>query len=181
MIEPIGDLFAVDPGINKPGAALFRAGRLVAAEKVKVDKAWADLPDGDRAARVAEAVIRWGMGRDMSPRTLVYELPQVYRAAKSKGDPNDLIKVALVAANVSGMLRYAMAGRNVSLAIVAPKPSEWIGQTPKKISAGAEAWNSPRGYRIRRALSAEELVVVIPDDNAIDAAGLGLFALGRLV
>lgn len=179
-VEPIGDLLALDPGINKPGVALFRAGKLIAAERVKVDTAWSALGDGDRAARVAEVIMRWGIWRDMEPRTLVYELPQIYRASKSKGDPNDLIKVALVAAGVAGMLRYAMAGRDISLAILSPKPSEWIGQTPKKVCSGPAAWDSPRGYRIKRVLSADEILAVIPDDDAIDATGVGLWALARL-
>lgn len=180
LVEPIGDLLALDPGINKPGAALFRAGKLVAAERVRLDKDLASLPVGIRAARVADTIIRWGMATGMEPRALVYELPQIYQRPKSKGDPNDLIKVALVAANVSGMLRYALGGRDISMEVHSPLPAEWIGQCPKVVCSGPEAWNSPRGYRIKVALAPEELEVVIPDDNALDAVGLGLWALGRL-
>lgn len=179
-VEPVGDLFCLDPGINKPGVAIFRGGTLIAAEKVRIDPTWKDLPDGDRAARVAEAIVRWGVGKGMLPKNFVYELPQIYAAKKSKGDPNDLIKVALVAANVSGMLKYAMAGRDISMGILSPNPAEWIGQTPKKVCAGPEAWNSPRGYRIKRVLSPGEILCIVPDDNSIDAVGVGLWALGRL-
>lgn len=180
LVEPVGDLLALDPGILKPGVALFRAGKLIAAEKVKIDKDVADLPIGIRAARVADAIVRWGMARDMEPRALIYELPQVYARPKSKGDPNDLIKVALVAANVSGMLRYALGGRDIAMDVLSPTPAEWIGQCPKVVGVGPKTWDSPRGYRIRISLDVEEFPLVVADDNAIDACGLGLFALGRL-
>lgn len=180
LVEPVGDLLAIDPSIVKTGVALFRAGKLVSAERVRFDKDWASLDIGLRACRCADAVMRWGMARDMSPRTLVYELPQVYTASKSKGDPNDLIKTALVAANLTGMIRYAMAGRDISMNILAPHPSDWIGQIPKKVAAGPAAWDSPRGYRIKIALSPEEFAVIVPSDDSIDAAGIGLWALGRL-
>src|SRR4029077_11664595 len=88
LVQPVGDLLAVDPSLNGPGAALFRGGVLLSAERVPVDPDWAKLAIGDRAARVADAILRWGMAREMAPRALVYERPQVYTNKKSKGDPN---------------------------------------------------------------------------------------------
>lgn len=177
-VEHIGDLLAVDPGINKPGVALFRAGKLVSAERVKLDKDIAKLPIGMRAARVSDAIMRWGMARNMEPRNLVYELPQIYTREKSKGDPNDLVKVALVAANLSGALRYAMAGRNISMGILSPQPAEWLsGQCPKKETG--DPWDSPRGYRIKIRLTDEERSVVVATHDALDSVGIGLWALGR--
>ncbi len=185
-----GEVFAVDPGLNEPGAALSRGGKIIAAERVKVDKAWAKLPIGERAARVAEQIVRWGMAHNMEPRALVYEKPQVYSESrgKSKADPNDLVDIALVAANVSGMLRLAVAQRGVCLQILSPKPAEWIGRLPKHKTG--DPWETPRGIRIRSRLDMDmvpefratgpEFASIIPSHDAVDAVGLLLWAMGRL-
>src|SRR5690606_24449015 len=118
--------------------------------------------------------------------TIAFECPQWYERAKSKGDPNQLAGVAGVAANVCGMLH-----RNNPV-ILSPKPAEWIGQISKvcptckgkakrKCSdCHGSAWETPRGRRIRSRLSPAELALVPDQNDAIDAVGIGLWALGRL-
>lgn len=175
-----GELLALDPSVVKPGAALFRGGRLVQAERVKIDPTFKDLPFGDRCLRVASAVMRWGIALDMCPRTFVYELPRWYdsRAGKTKGDPNDLRGLIGVASALAGQLSLAVAMRDVTLTILSPEPAEWIGQLPK--STTGDPWASPRGLRIRSRLSPEEILAVSPSHDAIDAVGIGLWAMGRL-
>lgn len=186
-----GDVFAVDPALNEPGAALARGGKIIAAERVKTDKSWTKLDVGERAARVAEAIVRWGMAHNMEPRAVVYELPQVYSQVKgkSKVDPNDLVHIALVAANVSGILRLALAPRGIAVRILSPTPAEWIGSLPKK--KVGDPWVTPRGIRIRsrldaemaaeaRALGGPEFESIVPSHDAVDAVGLLLWAMGRL-
>lgn len=173
-----GELFALDPSLNGPGAALFRGGKLVAAERVKVDKTWTKLDIGERASRVAEAVMRWGVGHNMEPRVLVYERPQVYTREKSDGDPNDLIAIALVAGEFGGMLRMAMAARNVSLVQFAPTPNDWTGNIPK--AKKGDPWESARARRVRARLTDEEFAAVVPSHDAIDAVGIGLWRMGLL-
>ncbi len=175
-----GELLALDPGLNKPGVALFRGGKLVAAERVKIDRSYAHLPFGERCVRVAADIMRWGMGHNMSPRTFVYERPQIYdsRAGKGKGDPNDLLGLVGVASAVAGQLSLAMAMRDVCLSVLSPTPAEWIGQLPK-IETG-DPWASPRGIRVRSRISTEEFTSILPSHDAVDATGIGLWAMGRL-
>lgn len=101
---------------------------------------------------------------------LVIEKPQVYRATRSKGDPNDLIELAI------------LVGRYVERCtgeVTLVSPAEWKGQVTKHIHA----------HRIIDALSLDELHVmqnaeqITPKGdrhNMIDAIGLGLWKLGRL-
>lgn len=178
MIDPVGDLLAFDPGALHPAAALFRAGVLRCAERVKIDSAWADLPVVDRCVRIAGNAVRWAIALDASPRVLVCEHPQVYRQSKSKGDPNDLLLLATINGALAGVLSYAAAGRDLGVTILSPTPREWVGQLPK--STTGDPWQSQRGVRIASRLSAAEREVCESSHDAIDACGLGLWALGRL-
>ena len=125
-----GDLIAIDPSVVKPGAALFRGGKLIAAERVRLDADLKELPFAGRCGRVAEAIVRWGIALEMHPRTLVYELPRFYsaRAGKTKGDQNDLRGLIAVSAEVAGILRMAAARRDEVLSVLAFEPAEWTGQ-----------------------------------------------------
>jgi hypothetical protein len=174
-----GELFALDPSLVKPGAALFRGGKLVAAERVKIDADLKSLPFGERCMRVAESLMRWGMGHNMNPRTLVYELPQFYdsRAGKSKGNPNDLRGLIATANAMAGMLSFAMAARDISLVVLAVEPDEWAGQVPKATTG--DPWASPRGVRIKSRLSDDEVTTILPSHDALDAVGIGLHTIGR--
>lgn len=178
MIDPVGDLLAFDPAANNPAGALFRGGILHCAERLSLDKSWKELPPLDRCVRIAAHAVRWAMAMDAVPRVLICEHPQIYRAAKSKGDPNDLILLATINGALGGILSYAAAGRDQGVVMLSPTPAEWIGQLPK-VTTG-DGWKSPRGERIRGKLSVAERAVCDGTHDAIDATGLGLFALGRL-
>lgn len=102
---------------------------------------------------------------------LAFEWPQVYRGAKSKGDPNDLPGLAGVGMAVAGMLPGLELVRS-------PTPAQWSGQLPK--STTGDPWASPRGQRVRSRLSPAELGLVQAQHDAIDAVAIGLWALGRL-
>lgn len=180
LVEPVGDLLTFDPGAEHPAAALFRGGVLLSAERVKLDPDWAGLPPLARAVRIAEASLRWAVGRAdcVEPRVLVCEHPQVYRASKSKGDPNDLILLATINGALAGALAMAVAKRDVGLVLLSPTPAEWAGQLPKATTG--DPWRSPRGLRIRERLTVDEAAVVQVTHDAIDAVGIGLHVLGRL-
>jgi len=102
-------------------------------------------------------------------QALIVELPQVYRAAESKGDPNDLIQVAVEVGR--WVERGTVCGSRVRLV----RPAEWKGQTPKEV----------HHRRVQRALGAQELAR-LPDlpktkaHNMMDAIGLGLWQLERM-
>lgn len=165
-----GYLLAVDPGMRYPAAALFLNGVLQKAERVKVPGAYADLPRGERCLRIVELIAAWtrSLTGGSCPR-VVYEFPQVYRAAKSKGSPNDLIPLAAIGGGVASYMNtYAHA----------PLPAEWIGSIPKAVSG--DPLDSPRGRLIWRLLSEAERLTVTLSHDSIDSIGLGLHGLGRL-
>jgi hypothetical protein len=186
-------LLSIDPGMNSPGVALFmpdpKGGPwpvLVAAARLASPRHLADNDAGQRWFYVADAIASWYFRTSSDHRDLVlaFEKPQWYQRAKSKGDPNDLVGVAGVAANVCGMLRPAK--------IYSPEPSVWIGQLSKVCKAckgvakkkclvcRGSAWETVRGQYIRKRLTADELAKCPDQNDAIDAVGIGLWASGRL-
>lgn len=182
--------------MNSPGVALFddAAGVLFRAGRVPIPDAVATFPDGARWLRVAHLIYTWlttesGINHIESRMITkaVFERPQFYTRAKSKGDPNKLVGVTGVAANLTGILSCHNA-----LNVFSPTPAEWIGQLSKvcPVCKGkakkkcpecrGSAWETPRGRYIRKRLSADELALVPDQNDAIDAVGLGLWALKRL-
>lgn len=97
---------------------------------------------------------------------LVIEVPQIYARSKSKGDPNDLIDLAV------------MVGRIISICDISYtlyRPREWKGQVPKDVMVS----------RIKGKLSKKELErITLPaktlQHNVFDAIGIGLKYLNRL-
>ncbi len=192
-------LLALDPGMNSPGIAVFCSSGLGHAERVVVPKEYAALEDGERWLRVAEAIARASVRAIRGQTTpscldVIFERPQWYAKAKSKGDPNQLAGVASVAACAVGILVNCFA-----LKVFSPKPAEWIGQLSKECpyckgrkgtgrgkkrvlcpECRGSDWETPRGRRIRSRLSPAELALVPDQNDAIDAVGLGLHHLGRL-
>jgi hypothetical protein len=163
---------ALDPGCDHPAGAVFDRGFLVRAERVGVPSKLEKVEIGERCRQIAELVLRWARGQvtcRAPVSALVYELPQVYRAGKSKGDPNGLIKLALVCGGVA---------TGLGVPTLSPCPHDWIGNI-KKTTKG-DPWHSPRGNLIQCRLNALERTVVQPTHDAVDAAGLGLWALDRL-
>ncbi len=180
-------IVAIDPGMCSPGVAVFdeHAGRLICAARVKAPDDFINFPAGYRWYMVANLIRDWLNQAVVVPSSiaLVFECPQWYQRGKSKGDPNQLVGIAGVAANVCGLMRPAV--------VKSPTPSEWIGQLPKTCRACGKnlkkcpackgsAWATPRGQRIRSRLTDAELALVPDQNDAIDAVGLGLWALGRL-
>jgi Holliday junction resolvasome RuvABC endonuclease subunit len=177
-------LLAIDPGMNSPGAAIFGASGLVDAGRVSIPSTFATMPDGARWMHVAACIVAWTSTYQID--AVVYERPQWYQRAKSKGDPNQLVGVAGVAANVTGML-----WRN-RLEVRSPTPAEWVGQLSKVcpvckgkakrkcLECHGSAWETPRGRRIHSRLTPAEIALVPDQNDAIDAVGIGLWALGRL-
>ncbi len=173
-----GELVALDPGLIHPAAALFRDGLLVAASRVRVPSRLAkDVRDvGERSRQVAALVCEWIVGhlrrgadgQPVPPSELVFERVQIYRAGRGKGDPNDLVPLAIISGAVAGIL---------GCRVVSPTPREWTGGISK--CEDGDPWASPRGGRVRRRLSDAELAAVTPSHDAVDAVGLGLWRLGR--
>lgn len=168
----MSELLAIDPGLRNPAGAIFRDDVLVAASRIKVSRDHHALPVGERCRQVAELVTRWYLDQAAGPPLLslvVIEWPQIYRAVKSKGDPNDLVPLAGLGVAIGALL---------GAEICSPTPAEWIGQR-KKVTTG-DPLASPRGAYIWERLTDAERSRVVLSHDAIDAVGLGLWRLGRL-
>lgn len=178
----MGDLVALDPSIGSSGLALFRAGVLRLARRVVVEKD-PEAPDecpASRCLRMAQRCAALVIDAGYAPRVIALEWPQIYRATKSAGDPNDLPGLAGVGMAFAGILALAMAGRDQTAIVQSWKPGEWAGQLPK--AKTGNAWDNPRGQRIKSRLSAEEILAAggpKAQHDILDAVGIGLFALNR--
>lgn len=183
-------LIGLDPGMNSPGIAVFSDGVLLRADRVQIPAAFANKQPGQRWSDVAHLISAFAgkyLGGPQPGVSLVFECPQWYQRGKSKGDPNDLVGVAGVAAAFVGIMscRYPVDVRS-------PTPAEWIGQLPKvcQVCKGkakrkckaclGSAWKTPRGQRIWSHLSEHERPLVPDQNDAIDAVGIGLWGIGRL-
>jgi hypothetical protein len=141
-------LLSIDPG-KTAGYALFHDNTLVACGL-----------DRDTALNIASAY----------PNLVLIEKPQVYRTRLQKGDPNDLITLALQAGRYQE--RAIVAGATVET----PTPADWKKQLPKEIC----------NARTLAALSVSERKIADAvkcaagaRHNLLDACGIGLWRLGR--
>jgi len=144
-------LITIDPG-KTIGLACFESGELVSVDEHKPKR----LLDAARFIALCCPYI---------PFDLAIELPQVYPVQRWKGDPNDLITVALQAGVILGAVYAYIA----TLYII--KPSEWKGSTPKAISKERTLAKLTAGERAH--------VQKKSSTHIMDAIGLGLWILNR--
>lgn len=171
-MKPPAVLLAVDPSIRSLGVALFRNGRLYTSDRLSFKASKADIIE--RVAATGPAVENWLRKLRMTMiDVLVVEWPQVYRASRAKGNPNNLLPLA----GVCGAVTDAVLARQS----FSYQPREWAGNTKKKTTV-REAKTSPRARWILSCLSGAELHTWerAKYDDEIDAIGLGLHHLGRL-
>lgn len=105
-----------------------------------------------------------------NPIGIVVEIPKIRQRGSGKGDPNDLIDVAGVAAMCVANLKNSIG----AFVAWAPLPEEWKGQLPKEISLS----------RVQEKLSKAEKDTVEETPpglmhNVIDAIHLGLVHFKR--
>lgn len=170
-------LISIDPGLNNVAYALWREKQLVSAGLVKNpysrDK---KLQRPEIWYAAASALVRKVAGLQVmevdihEPLEIIMELPKVRQRGSGKGDPNDLIDVAGVAACVIGQFKTSIG----AFVAWSPSPEDWKGQLPKEISA----------QRVTAALSetetqAIEMTVAGLMHNVMDAIHLGLVYLKR--
>lgn len=168
-----------DPGTKNPAFAVWCRGELLTSRRVQVPGALKKLDPVERCRQIAGIVgdaVRGDLlrlrlaGTPLErPTHVVMERPQFYTADKSKGDPNKLALLAILCGAVAVELGYA---------VVSYLPGEWCGGL-KKVESG-DPWKCPRGYVLRSRLRAAEIPRVQAAHDALDAAGVGLKALGRL-
>lgn len=146
---------AIDPGATA-GWAQFTAGKLSAAG----------------IFRNHEYPAVWHRGYD---QTLVLEVPRIY-PHRSKGDPNDIVELALTVGEIRGHYRPLVTR------LIETYPASWKGQVPKEIHHA----------RVLKALADDEKKLLDVekrkvtktnphgfDNNMLDAVALGLWFLQR--
>lgn len=148
-------LTAIDPGATS-GWAQFTAGKLSAAG----------------IFRDYEYPAVWHRGYE---QTLVLEIPRIY-PHRSKGDPNDIVQLALTVGEIRGHYRPLVTHLSETY------PATWKGQVPKEI-------HHARVLKVladdeKKLLDAERRKVTKTnphgyDHNMLDAVGLGLWFLQR--
>jgi hypothetical protein len=102
---------------------------------------------------------------------MVLEVPQIY-AGGGKGDPNDLVDIAVAGGVVVGRCTR----ENTDQDIVYCRPRDWKGQRPKAVD-----------NRYTLGILEESEVAIFDacgvtaglKHNVIDAIGIGLWKLGR--
>jgi hypothetical protein len=150
-------LVSLDPGLRGCGVAWWHAsGNLthVAYLRNPVKKC-----DGPAALMGYDSVVLY----DNRPDYFISEVPQVYRAGASKGDPDDLIQLAGVVGVFSALFS--------ATTYTGVKPREWKGQVPKDVHHA----------RLVKTLTPEDLAMVeaaAPPSlrhNVLDAVGIGRY------
>lgn len=147
-------VIGIDPG-TRTGWAVFVDGALLSAGTV-TGTTLDDLPD----------IL-------LLPAIVVVERPVIYVQGRgSKGDPNDLVMLALLAGRIAG--RFEMREPCVDIAFV--RPRTWKGSVPKHITnrRTIDALGEDEIARLPKRPRAKTF-----DHNMLDAVGIGLWQLTR--
>jgi hypothetical protein len=176
-------LVAIDPSTTCTGIAVFDNEFLLHTRAAHRPLYGSDNP-GARISAMVDQVRRLipRPGWQNAVTDVVYERPQVYRASKSKGDPNDLLAIPAIGAAVAEW--YVTDASNPKVAILSYTPREWAGTLPKETDGKLlkrDLFTNPRALRIRERLRDNELRVFecIETYDELDAIGIGLHHLGR--
>ncbi|KKN75945.1 hypothetical protein LCGC14_0375020 [marine sediment metagenome] len=116
-----GYLLTIDPGVTCCGWALFRDMYLVKAGLSRTKSASIE-------ERTRDHYNNFMMGGLLEKVDIVViEKPQVYQQRMWKGDPNDLIDLAIVVGGIVANTRPTVIVRTIT-------PNEWKGQVPKDVT-----------------------------------------------
>jgi hypothetical protein len=164
-------ILSIDPGSRCCGFALFDHDHSLYWAGLIKNKSKGTNFDGTAfgmVGHVVEEVRKVALPFGEVIDTVVIERPQVYVASKLKGDPNDLIGLAVVVGGVAMM--FSLDGAKIYTYL----PREWAGQVPKEVRWGrAQAYLRPDEKK-RIQWPAKSLA-----HNVQDAIGIGLKHIGR--
>ena len=152
-------LVSLDPGLRGCGVAWWHANGSLA----HVAYLRNPVKKGDGPAAWMGYTKSTGWYEPAYATHFISEVPQVYRAGASKGDPDDLIQLA----GVVGVFSALFAATTYT----GVKPREWKGQVPKDVHHA----------RLVKTLTPEELAMVeaaAPPSlrhNVLDAVGIGRY------
>jgi hypothetical protein len=148
-------LIAIDPGKAGLGWAAFEGGRLIETGLIangSLSEAFRVLKEVCLKHRPGDAVI---------------EIPQVYQQRLQKGDPNDLITVAVIA----GIAAAAFLPYGIEPQLV--RPHKWKGSRPKAVD------NQYTLSLLDEDEKSKLVKVSGKQHNVLDAVGIGLWRVGR--
>ena len=150
-------LLSIDPGKHFLAYAIFEDSILA-----DVSGFTAEEP-GHMAAMIESRLCILGLDE------LVIEFPQIYPPRVQKGDPNDLLSLAMVVGFVVQTLH-----KTPHIELVSPK--RWKGSVPKMVHNDRI---KDRLAEDERSLITQSKVPTGKRHNLIDAVGIGLWRLGR--
>lgn len=102
----------------------------------------------------------------ISAEVIAFEMPEIYRARHSKGDPNRLKGLI----KQIGWIQGVAWAYNHECAFVEYQPKQWKGNIPKPV-------HHERAHSILTSVDA--IPPPFNQDNAWDAIALGLYVVGR--
>jgi hypothetical protein len=152
-------LVSLDPGLRGCGVAWWHANGSLA----HVAYLHNSVKKGDGPAAWMGYDWITGFWYTTKVEHFISEVPQVYRAGASKGDPDDLIQLAGVVGVFSALFS--------ATTYTGVKPREWKGQVPKDVHHA----------RLVKTLTPEELAMVEASappslrHNVLDAVGIGRY------
>jgi hypothetical protein len=151
----IGKLLTIDPG-NCTGWAYFEDGI---------------LRDSGMILYYGLENMPWYFPHAHDVGTLVIEKPRIYDRRNWKGDPNDLIRVGIIAGHINGCISNGHTTKWVY-------PQEWKGNRPKEVD-----------HRHTKSLLGPVELEILQEScknmvksqlhNMLDAIGIGLWYLRR--
>jgi hypothetical protein len=152
-------LVSLDPGLRGCGVAWWHANGSLA----HVAYLRNPVKKGDGPAAWMGYTKSTGWYEPAYATHFISEVPQVYRAGASKGDPDDLIQLAGVVGVFSALFS--------ATTYTGVKPREWKGQVPKDVHHA----------RLVKTVTPEELAMVEASappslrHNVLDAVGIGRY------
>lgn len=134
---------------------------------------WAAFYDGElgqAGVLTEQAILKKTPLTGLLPGIAVIELPVIYPLGLGKGDPNDLIGLAVFVGDLRGFYRR----RGFDTTLVTPRT--WKGTVPKNIhnERVLAALTPTERARLPRRPRARDF-----DHNMLDAVGLGLWQLEK--
>jgi len=152
-------LIAIDPGVKCAGVAVFDSCGELAAAWLAKGGSWTET-----ATAVRNELVTRYMPPLLAKAEIAIEVPQIYTQAKLKGDPNDLVDLALMAGCFVGL----MAGPQTR--VTGYRPRQWKGQVPKNVmTKRIQGKLSPDEHERVELPTAKEL-----QHNVWDGIGIGL-------
>ena len=128
----MGTTLAIDPGRCTGVAVSDAYGRMFACTALSEERA-------------AQWILEVADASDWrAERNCIIEVPQIYPGERQKGDPNDLITLAVMVG------RYGQIAREAGFFVTLVRPRTWKGQLPKNV-----CWS-----RVSATLTADELSIV---------------------